>query len=29
MSFDLHHINAAIATHGAVTRVVIADIKGS
>ena len=29
MSFDLHHINAAIAAHGAVTRVVIADIKGS
>ena len=29
MSFDLIRINKAIATHGAVTRVVIADIKGS
>ena len=29
MSFDLIRINQAIAAHGAVTRVVIADIKGS
>ena len=28
MSFDLMQINAAIAAHGGVIRVVIADIKG-